>query len=214
MKICLIVPIITKSFIDEEHAPERFGKYIRPDTEVDIVYLDHGPASIESEYDDALAAPFVMKKADWAEANGYDAVVVSCMNDPGVEASKEAVSIPVVGAREAAWNVSNVLGKNKGWVRALGITVLELSQDPEKTYKALLKDGRRAIEEGADVLILRCTGMTGTAKRLQEELGVPVLEGEGLALELVQMLVETGIAHSKLAYPLPPKKKRVLPGYM
>jgi allantoin racemase len=214
MKICLIVPIITKSFIDEEHAPERFGNYIRPDTEVDIVYLDHGPASIESTYDDALAAPFVVKKAEWAEANGYDGVVVSCMNDPGVEASKEAVSIPVVGAREAAWNVSNLLGKKKSWVNTVGITVLELSQSPEKTYKALLKDARRALEEGADTLILRCTGMTGNAKRLQEELGVPVLEGEGLALELVQMLVETGIAHSKLAYPLPPKKKRVLPGYM
>ncbi len=154
-----------------------------------------------------------MKKAEWAEANGYDAVVVSCMNDPGVAASKEAVSIPVVGAREAAWNVSNVLGKEKGWVRAVGITVLELSQDPEKTYKALLKDGRRAIQEGADVLILRCTGMAGTAKDLQEELGVPVLEGEGLALALAQILVDVGMAHSKLAYRFPPKKKRVLPGY-
>lgn len=213
MRICLIVPIITKSFIDEEHAPERFDNYIRPNTEVDIVYLDYGPASIESRYDDVLAAPFVVKKAEWAEANGYDAVVVSCMNDPGVEASKEAVSIPVVGAREAAWSVSNVLGKEKGWVRAVGITVLELSQDPEKTYKALLKDGRRAIQEGADVLILRCTGMAGTAKSLQEELGVPVLEGEGLALALAQMLVDIGMAHSKLAYPFPPKKKRVLPGY-
>jgi len=213
MKICLIVPIITKTFIDEENSRERFGKYVRPDTEVDVVYIEYGPASIESRYDEALAIPFVVKKAEWAEANEYDAVVVSCMNDPGVEAAKEVLKIPVVGPREAAWNIANVLGKNLSWISAKGITVLELAQDPEKTYNALLKDGKRAMEEGADVLILRCTGMTGTAKRLTEELGTPVLEGEGLALALAQMFVDVGLAHSKLAFRYPPKKKRTFPDY-
>ena len=213
MKICLIVPIITKTFIDEENSRERFGKYVRPDTEVDVVYIEYGPASIESRYDEALAIPFVVKKAEWAEANGYDAVVVSCMNDPGVEAAKEVLKIPVVGPREAAWNIANILGKNLSWTSAKGITVLELAQDPEKTYNALLKDGKRAMEEGADVLILRCTGMTGTAKRLTEELGTPVLEGEGLALALAQMFFDVGLAHSKLAFRYPPKKKRTFPDY-
>lgn len=213
MKICLIIPIITKTFIDEENTRERFGNYVRPDTEVDVVYIDYGPASIESRYDEVLATPFVVKKAEWAEANGYDAVVVSCMNDPGVEAAKEVLKIPVVGPREAAWNIANVLGKNLSWISARGITVLELAQDAEKTYKALLKDGKRAMEEGANVLILRCTGMTGTAKRLTEELGTPVLEGEGLALALAQLFVDVELAHSKLAFKYPPKKKRTFPEY-
>ncbi|MQY82223.1 hypothetical protein GH157_00850, partial [archaeon] len=160
MKICLIIPIITKTFIDEENTRERFGNYVRPDTEVDVVYIDYGPASIESRYDEVLATPFVVKKAEWAAANGYDAVVVSCMNDPGVEAAKEVLKIPVVGPREAAWNIANVLGKNLSWISARGITVLELAQDAEKTYNALLKDGKKAMKEGANVLILRCTGMT------------------------------------------------------
>jgi allantoin racemase len=213
VKICLIVPIITKTFIDEKNSRERFGKYVRPDTEVDVVYIDYGPASIESRYDEALAVPFVLKKAVWAEENGYDAVVISCMNDPGVEAAKELLKIPVVGPREAAWNVANVLGKNLSWISARGITVLELAQDPEKTYNALLEDGKRAMKEGADVLILRCTGMTGTAKRLTAELGTPVLEGEGLALALAQLFVDVGLAHSKLAFGYPPKKKRTFPEY-
>ena len=212
MKICLIVPIITKTFIDEEHTQERFGNYVRPDTEVEVVYLDYGPASIESKYDEVLASPFVVKKAEWAEENGYDAVVVSCMNDPGVEAAKEVLKIPVVGPREAAWNIANILGTTVSWISAKGITVLELSQNLEKTYRALLEDGRRAMEEGANVLILRCTGMTGTAKRLTEELGTPVLEGEGLALALAQLFVDVGLAHSKLAYKYPPKKERKFPG--
>lgn len=213
MKICLIVPIITQTFIDEENTSKRFGKYVRPDTEIDVVYIDYGPASIESRYDEALAVPFVLKKSVWAEESGYDAVVISCMNDPGVEAAKELLKIPVVGPREAAWNIANVLGKNLSWISAKGITVLELAQDPEKTYNALLKDGKRAMEEGADVLILRCTGMTGTAKRLTEELGTPVLEGEGLALALAQMFVDVGLAHSKLAFRYPPEKKRTFPAY-
>jgi allantoin racemase len=213
MKICLIIPIITKTFIDEENIRERFGNYVRPDTEVDVVYIDYGPASIESRYDEVLATPFVVKKAEWAEANGYDAVVVSCMNDPGVEAAKEVLKIPVVGPREAAWNIANVLGKKLSWISARGITVLELAQDAEKTYNALLEDGKRAMKEGANVLILRCTGMTGTAKRLTEELGTPVLEGEGLALALAQLFVDVGLAHSKLAFRYPPKKKRTFPEY-
>jgi len=59
-----------------------------------------------------MAAPLVVKKAEWAEANGYEAVVVSCIMDPGVKAAKEAVDIPVVGPKEACINIATILGKN------------------------------------------------------------------------------------------------------
>lgn len=213
MKICLIVPIITKRFIEKEAERKRFEGYVRPDTEVDIVFLDYGPASIESRYDDVMAAPFVVKKAEWAEKNGYDAVAVSCMMDPGVKAAKEALEIPVVGPREAARQIAPILGDKFATIYPRGITVLELRGDPEKTYGVLLENAKKALHDGAQVLILGCTGLTGYAKRLQNELGVPVLEGEGLALALAQLFVDVGLSHSKLAYRKPPKKKRILPGF-
>lgn len=213
MKICLIVPIITKRLIEKEEGRKRFEAYVRPDTEVDIVFLDYGPASIESRYDDVMAAPFVVKKAEWAEKNGYDAVVVSCMMDPGVKAAKEALDIPVVGPGEAARQIAPILGDKVGRIYPRGLTVLELVEEPEKTFNVLLENAKKALAEGAEVLILSCTGLTGMAKRLQDELGVPVLEGEGLALALAQLFVDVGLSQSKLAYRRPPKKKRILPGF-
>lgn len=213
MKICLIVPIISKEFIEKKDRGKRFGKYIRPDTEVDVVNIDYGPSSIESRYDDVMAAPFVVKKAEWAEKNGYDAVAVSCMMDPGVKAAKEALDIPVVGPKEAANQLAQILGDKVATIYPQGITVLELSQEPERTYEVLLENSKSALDGGAQVLILGCTGLTGFGKRLQDELGVPVLEGEGLALALAQLFVDIGLSQSKLAYEKPPEKKRILPGY-
>ena len=219
MKICLIVPIISKGVIGEEEAGRResarrrVGRYVRPDTEVDIIHIDYGPASIESKYDDVMAAPFVVKKAEWAEKNGYDAVVVSCMMDPGVKAAKEALDIPVVGPRETATAIASILGDKVARIYPRGLTVLELGVDREKTYKMLLENAKKALAGGAQVLVLGCTGLTGYATRLQKELGVPVLEGEGLALALAQLFVDVGLSQSKRAYRKPPKKKRILPGF-
>jgi len=213
LKICLIIPIISKGFIKKEETRKRVEPYVRPDTEVDIVFVDYGPASIESRYDDVMAAPFVVKKAEWAEKNGYDAVVVSCMLDPGVKAAKEALDIPVVGPREAANQIARIFGDKVGTIYPRGITVLELRENPERTYEVQLENAKKALDDGAQVLILGCTGLTGYAGRLQKELGVPVLEGEGLALALAQLFVDVGLSQSKLAYRKPPKKKRVIPGF-
>lgn len=209
MKILVIIPIITEDFI--KGTRERVEPYVRADTEVDFVNIDYGTASIESEYDKALAAPFVIKKVEWAEKQGYDAVVISCMGDPGLQGAKQAVSIPVVGPGEAARQIAPILGEKVARVYPTGLTVLQLVEDAEKTFQVLLENGKKALAEGAQVLILGCTGLHGLGKRLQDALGVPTLEGEGLALSLAQMFVDVGLTHSKRAYPNPPDKIRIYP---
>ena len=211
IKIMVIVPIISDDVITSNR--DRVKSYVRTETQVDFISIEYGPASIESVYDDVLAAPFVVKKAEWAEKNGYDAVVVSCMMDPGVRAAKEAVDIPVVGPNEAANSIATILGDKVASIYPTGLTVLELSKDSKKTYQVLLENAKKALSDGAQVLVLGCTGLTGLAKRLQKELGVPVLEGEGLSLSLAQMFVDVGLSQSKLAYPKPAKKKRTFPKF-
>ena len=98
MKIRVIAPVITKQF--EATALEELSPAARPDTELSLVSLDKGPASIESRYESALAVPDVVAKIVQAEQDGMDAVIVDCMDDPGVEAGRELVSIPVVGPAE------------------------------------------------------------------------------------------------------------------
>jgi allantoin racemase len=211
LKILVIVPILPREGKGGLRPNERAKKYVRPDTQVDAINIEFGPASIESVYDDTMAAPFVVKKAEWAEKNGYDAVVVSCMMDPGVKAAREAVSIPVIGPREACLHVASMLGANPKTILPRGIPVLNMHDDIEKTYQSLKKDGEKAMKEGAEALVIGCTALSGIAERLNKELEVPVLENEGTALKVAEMLVDLGVSHSKKTYPKPPEKKRVLP---
>lgn len=212
MKLLVIVPILPRNSGEEElRVSERAKRFVRPDTLVHAVNLKYGTASIESHYDDTMAAPFVVQKAEWAERNGYDAVVVSCMLDPGVKAAKEAVEIPVVGPREAGMAIASVLGTRSTTILPRGIPVLQMHDDLEKTYKALRRDAEKAIGEGYDVLIMGCTALSGVAERLNEEFEVPVLENLGVALKVAEMIVDLGVSQSKLAYPKPPEKRRRLP---
>jgi len=76
-----------------------------------------------------------------------------------------------------------------------------LSEDPTDV-KGLLEQGRKAIEEdGADVLVLGCAFMMGVADRLQNELGVPVVDSTLAAVRVTEMLISMNLKHSTLAYP-------------
>jgi allantoin racemase len=86
---------------------------------------------------------------------------------------------------------------------------LTLHDDLEATLKAMIAAGRAAIEEdGAQVLIPGCFGMVGLAERMQQELGVPVVDPAGASVKLIEALVGLKLSQSKLAYPIPPSKKR------
>jgi allantoin racemase len=68
--------------------------------------------------------------------------------------------------------------------------------------EALLEQGRKAIEEdGADVLVLGCALMMGVADKMQEDLGVPVVDPTLAALKVTEMLISMNLKHSLLAYP-------------
>ena len=64
-----------------------------------------------------------------------------------------------------------------------------------------LEQGKKAIEDGADVLVLGCALMTGIAEKLQEELGVPVVDSSLAALKIAEMLISMNLTHSTLSYP-------------
>lgn len=206
------------------------------ETEIDQVGIDKGPASIESRYDEIFAMPEIVKKVKEAEAEGVDACVINCFGDPGVRGSREVVNIPVLGPCESSLliasslcdkfsvitvlkSVAGIIHENAKMsgvseklasIRAVDIPVLDLHQDNEKTAVALYKEGKKALEEdGAEVLVLGCTGMTGMAKRLSKELGVQVIDPLPTAVKLAETLVSLKLTHSKLAFHTPPDKMRV-----
>ena len=74
MHIRVIVPVISKEFAAMVF--EKCSAAAREDVELSMALLDYGPASIESEYDKALATPGTIEKIVQAEKEGVDAVVL------------------------------------------------------------------------------------------------------------------------------------------
>lgn len=237
MKIRIITPIFRRGaagFNAPEYL-ERIRKLsgICRETQLDRAGIERGPPSIESRYDETIAGPEIIKKITEAEAERIDAVVVNCFGDPGVKIGRELVRIPVVGPGESSMlvaaslcnrfsivtvlkNIVPLIEENAkicgvsdklASVRAIGVPVLDLQKDVDKTAAALIEEGRKAIElDGAEALILGCTGMTGMAERVAKELGVFVVDPLPTAVKFSETLVSLRLSHSKLAYPVPPEK--------
>lgn len=206
-----------------------------PDVELEIVGLPSGPESLETAVETAMAAPHIVDRAVEAEAEGFDAVTLDCFGDPAIRAVREAVSIPAVGPGMAGMFFAMALGdqfsiltvKNGqgsirenirhytfqgrlASVRTIDIHLSKLVGDWDLTYQALLTQARKALsEDGADVLILGCTGLSEYAPALTEELGVPVVDPWACAVKMAKALVEMELSHSRVAYPLQPKERRI-----
>lgn len=195
MKIRIITPITNHDWVSETLLV--LAQKVRPDVALSGVCLDKGPASVESFYEDAIAAPQVVLRAVEAERDGVDAVIVDCMNDPGLQAAREAVSIPVVGAAQSSMLLASILAhkfsviataarevypvellirryglKDKyASTRWVDIPVLDLKRDRSQLLAALTAASVEAIRrDGAHALVFGCTGMIGMAKLLEKNL--------------------------------------------
>lgn len=234
MIIELITPVVTRGVrtLDDVRPLERV------DLKISHSLLDRGPSSIESRLEEALAVPDTVRKAAEAEANGADAIVIDCMGDPGLHASREVVSIPVLGAGQTAMHLANMLGSQFAFItvldrlkplvddlvvtyglsdkyasfRAVDIPVLEITRDLDSLHAALTEQAIVSVEsDGADIIVLGCTGFLGCAEAMQSSLlsaglDVPVIDPVPATVHMAEALVKSGLTQSKRAYPQPDKK--------
>ncbi len=199
--------------------------------------FDSGTSHLEYEFYEHLAIHNIIEKTVNAEQEGFDAVVIGCFYDPGLRETKELVDIPVVGVCEASLHIASMLSAGKfsilvgrrKWIpkmadnarnygfnskiaswRVLDLTVSDMKNDV-KTQNAILRETRGAIEEdGAECVVLGCTGMAGQAIKVQNELGVPVLDPVLMGVKMAEMRAilwkKYGISQSKIGgYEAPPK---------
>jgi len=73
----------------------------RPDTYVDVVCPTRGPETIDSSFDEAYAVPPTLDLVKKANEESYDAILLGCFCDAGVEAAREISEIPVIAMEEA-----------------------------------------------------------------------------------------------------------------
>ena len=192
------------------------------------------PSSIESRNEEFELARWVIERTVEAERRGFDAVVTGCMGDPGVEAARELVRIPVIAPGETALLTARLLAHhfsvisplretvpiaremvhkagltaNVASVRALGVPVERIRERDPATLDALVALGRRCVEDdGAELLVPLCASMSLLADEVEPRIGVSVVNGVRLSLRAAEMLVGAGLSHSPVTYPVPVKQR-------
>ena len=117
-----------------------------PGTDVTVVDVPEGPLSTESSYEELLAMPATLKGIQSAERNGFDAVIVGCFGDPGLEAARELTHMPVIGPSESSLLVAASLGH-----RFSVITILDnvVAAQELQAYKAGVRDKLASVRSTA-----------------------------------------------------------------
>lgn len=223
MRILLINPNTSEEFT--KRVQDIATQYASSQTTPRAVNPRSGPRSIESIYDELLSSVGTLECA-LEHLEDVDAFVIACYSDhPTIYALREITDKPILGIAEASMYVACMLGykfsvvtTNEEWepllwdavrrygladrcasVRSTRMPVLALeSASPEETYQLIQKTAQQALDEDdAEVICLGCAGMAGLDKRLQQALGVPVLDGIVCALKLLEGFLGYGVSTSK-----------------
>ncbi|MDE2005222.1 MAG: aspartate/glutamate racemase family protein [Rhodospirillales bacterium] len=175
-------------------APVVAGAAVRFDT----VSLPEGPEAIYSWADWHEAVPPILARI---AADPADAYIVACASDPGIEAARAATGAPVFGifraavaaavARAERFGIVAIVeaskARHRAALRAMGLearlaatralnVTMDTLLDARAARAALIAAARECVAEGAETVILGCTGMAHHAEAVAEAAGVPVIE--------------------------------------
>jgi allantoin racemase len=89
-------------------------KVAREDTEVEVHHVKHSSYMVGFTYLEMLNNVWLIDGIIEAEKQGYDAAIIGCGNDPGLQQARQAVDIPVVGPTEAGMLLACMLGHRFG----------------------------------------------------------------------------------------------------
>lgn len=113
MKILIVNPNTTASMTEKIGAAAR--SVAAAGTDIIAVNPASGPVSIEGHYDEAYCVPGLLDEMAKGKADGVDAAVVACFDDPGLGACRELMDVPVVGICEAAMHAAAMVAGPSRW---------------------------------------------------------------------------------------------------
>jgi allantoin racemase len=188
------------------------------ETVVNVVSLPADrPDHLEYHAYEGLVVADIVRLSHQA-ASEYDAIVIGCFYDVGLREAREVsgraiVTAPCQSATAIASNLGNtfsvLVGRSK-WIpkmsenvrlyghehrmvsmRPLDLGVHDFQVDHDLTCERLLTEGHKAIkDDGAEVLILGCTAEYGFNRKMQQELGVPVIDAVTAPFKYAEFLAE------------------------
>lgn len=215
--------------------------YASPGTQLELHYPDDYPGARVFEemgaqtnltgLHHALETPSIVQKTVWAAENGFDAVIQSNTFDPGVEAARMAVRIPVIGLFRATLHAATTLADRVGitvpleghvphtWriLRTYGMDRFVTDIQPIRVYGLDLKPRKE------EILNLTVDIMRGIVDKTRAEIliplggalfpyvvdpvdlerlvGVPVLNTKSIGIRFAETCVGLGMTHSARTYP-------------
>ncbi|MCY3674529.1 MAG: aspartate/glutamate racemase family protein [Paracoccaceae bacterium] len=220
MKILVVNPNTTSKMT--EKILESARKFAFPGTTISASNPIVGPESIQGYYDAAVCVPQIIELIK--QEKDFDAVVISCFDDTGLDAIRCITDKPVIGIGEAAAIYagrlacsfaiittlsrsvpgieSNIykygLGSICKKVVASGIPVLELEKmDPVALDRINVTIHQLIRNFDIEAIVLGCAGMVDLANKLSREHNIPVIEGIGCGITLAQSMVKIGAKTSK-----------------
>jgi allantoin racemase len=167
----------------------------------------------------------------WAQENGFDAVIQSNTFDPGVEAARLAVRIPVIGLLRVTMHAATTLADRIGitvpleghvpltWriLRSYGLERFVADIRPIRIYGDNLQARKGEILETtvevmrglvADHRVESIIPLGGALfpyvvdpRDLEAQVGVPVLNTKAIGIRFAETCVSLGMSHSERTYP-------------
>ncbi|RMT96174.1 hypothetical protein ALP39_03594 [Pseudomonas marginalis pv. marginalis] len=231
----LVVNVNTTASITDTIA-QQARAVASPGTEIVGLTPFFGAESVEGNFESYLAAIAVMDRV-MAYDQPFDAVIQAGYGEHGREGLQELLNVPVVDITEAAASTAMFLGhaysvvttldrtvpliedrlklaglyQRCASVRASGMAVLELEEDPLAAMEAIVRQAELAIrEDKAEVICLGCGGMAGLDEQIRQRTGVPVVDGVTAAVTIAESLVRLGLSTSKIRTYATPRPKKII----
>ena len=185
--------------VTEGMARELRGFHFSEGPVIECVSLPEGPSSIESQADiEGVTLPL---RKMVSERQYFDAFVIACYSDPGLNVCREASEKPVFGIQECGILTAMSRGDHFGVIalqessirrhlrylrqmgvmerlageREAGLSVGE-SVSGKDTFEKLLAVAKQLRDfDQADTIILGCAGMASHRTKLESAIGIPVI---------------------------------------
>jgi allantoin racemase len=195
MKICYLLAGLGMSKAEITRREKILNRVAAQGTTVEIKVVEDGPMAIENAMDEYQAMPNILKFI-LKHQEKYDALVIGCAGDAGIEGAREQARIPIVGPGESSILLGALGDKRFSMVttsleravikrrlvreagldvnrlvssHSMDIPVLEMGKDLKRTQRNLIRAMKEAKSHGANVMILGCMSVAFMDSALLKE---------------------------------------------
>lgn len=185
---------------------EKAKKLALPEVEVDVVHVRKAPKLV-CTYEEQSGSGEEMAELVRSTKERYDAYIVACHSDPNLDLVREIAGKPVVGIAEASLKMGASMGNGYAVIspspnsisKKIALAHKYHCDDLLRTIKVTKSDSREDLLQAAksalkefsvDVIVLGCANYAGADGYIEQELGVPVIDGVACAL-----IAASGLVH-------------------